>query len=151
MLSMQQPGAQGAFPNYSDLLAAIKGMQPAVSSLSSSGTTDTLAASSIVSGIYVRSGATAAVAATTDTAANIVSALGPNAWVGQTFLLFYVNLNTTSGAVTVSAGTGVTLTGTNTVPVAGLRCYVGTVTNVTSGSQAVTMQGAWSIGSGVAA
>jgi hypothetical protein len=38
-----------------------------------------------------------------------------------------------------------------TIPVAGLRVFVLTVTNITPGSQAVTIQGAFSLGSGVAA
>lgn len=149
--SLTRPSASGAIPNYGDLLAAINGAMPSATALASSGTTDTLTGQQIASGLFVRSGATAAVAVTTDTAANIIAALGSGVFVGQTFLLFYANLNTTSGAVTVSGGTGVTTAGTLTIPVAGLRVFLGTVTSVTSGSQAVTLNGVFSIGSGVAA
>jgi hypothetical protein len=142
---------QGSFPSMPDLLAAVKQLLGQPASLSSAGTTDTLTAAQMLSPVFVRSGATSAVTSTTDTAANIVAALGANVYVGQTFLFFYVNLNTTSGAVTVAAGSGVTTTGTLTIPVAGLRVFMGTVTNITSGSQAVVLNGVFSIGSGVAA
>lgn len=148
--SMNRPNSQGVSASYTDLLASILAAQPTVTSLAGAGTTDTLTGVQVASGVFVRSGATAAVAATTDTATNIVAALGANAYVGQTFMLFYVNLNTSSGAVTVSAGTGVTLVGTNTIPVAGLRVYIGTVTAI-GATPAVTLNGAFSVGSGVAA
>lgn len=141
---------QGAVVSASDLLAMAKAMNPVYQALASAGTTDTLSAAQMLSGVYVRSGATAAVTATTDTATNIIAAI-PNATVGQTFLLFYANLNTSSGAVTVAAGTGVTTGGTLTIPIAGLRVFVGTVTNITAGSQTVYLQSAFSVGAGVAA
>ena len=147
--SFGRPGNQGAIPSYGDLIQMLALNDPSVATLSSAGTTDTLSGYQIAAGIFVRSGATSAVAVTTDTATNILTALGPNVAVGQTFMLFYVNLNTSSGTVTVSAGTGVTATGTLTIPVAGLRVFIGTVTNV--GTPAVTLNGAFSIGSGVAA
>ncbi len=147
--SLGKPAAQGAIPSYSDLIGMIVTANPAVVSLSSAGTTDTLNAFQLTEGIFVRSGATAAVTATTDTATNIINALGPGVYVGQTFMTFYVNLNTASGAVTVAAGTGVTTSGTMTIPIAGLRVFIGTVTNTTT--PAITLQGAFSIGAGVAA
>lgn len=149
--SLNRPGNTGNMTSFPDLLAAISAGMPTATALASSGTADTLSGAQIASGIYVRSGATAAVTATTDTAANIISALGTGVFVGQTFLLFYVNLNTSSGAVTVAGGTGVTTAGTLTIPVAGLRVFVGTVASTTTGSQAVTLNGVFSIGSGVAA
>lgn len=147
--SLGKPGNQAAIPSFGDLLGMFATLNPASATLSSAATTDTLSGYQIVPGFYIRSGATAAVAVTTDTAANILTALGPNVYAGQTFLLFYVNLNTSSGAVTVAGGTGVTATGTLTVPVAGLRVFIGTVTNVAT--PAITLNGAFSIGSGVAA
>ncbi|MES2730016.1 MAG: hypothetical protein V4621_08000 [Pseudomonadota bacterium] len=138
-----------AIPSYGDLLAMAASLNPKVASLVSAGTTETLAGNQIAAGIFVRSGSAGAVAATTDTATNILSALGPNVSLGMTFMLIYVNLNTAAGVVTVSAGAGVTLSGTMTVPIAGLRVFIGTVTNVTT--PAVTIQGAFQVGANVAA
>jgi len=151
MFSFPPPGNLGSIPSFADILKIFQLANCQYTTLAGAGTTDTLSATSMVGGVFVRSGATAAVASTTDTATNIITALGPNAAVGQTFLLFYVNLNTSSGAVTVAGGTGVTTAGTLTIPIAGLRVFVGTVANVTAGSQAVTLQSVFSIGSGVAA
>lgn len=142
---------QGAIPSLSDLFYSVSQNNPNIVTLSSSGTADTLSASSILDGIFVRSGASAAVTVTTDTATNIINQMGAGVFVGMTCMLIYANLNTASGAVTVAGGTGVTTSGTMTIPVAGLRVFVLTVTNITAGSQAVTIQGAFSLGSGVAA
>lgn len=147
--SLGNPGNIGSIPSFADLVGMFDGMNPDLASLSSAGTTDTLTGFQINAGIFVRSGATAAVTVTTDTATNIISALGPQTDLGMTFMLIYVNLNTSSGAVTLAAGTGVTLSGTTTVPIAGLRVYIGTVTNVAT--PAVTLQGAFQIGANVAA
>jgi len=147
--SLGAVGNYAAIPSYGDLLSMANSLNPDLATLSSAGVTDTLTAFQINSGIFVRSGATAAVTVTTDTAANIVSAIGPNASLGQTFMLIYVNLNTSSGAVTVGGGTGVTTTGTMTIPIAGLRVFIGVITNVAI--PAVTLQGAFSISANVAA
>jgi hypothetical protein len=144
-------GNLAVVPSFPDLLAAAKSMQFTTTTFSSAGTTDTITANQIDAGLYVRSGATAAVTATTDTATNIINALGPNATVGQTFVLWYANLNTSSGVVTVAGGTGVTTSGTLTIPVSGLRLFLGTIVTTTPGSQAVSLQSVFSIGSGVAA
>lgn len=141
--------SQGAIPSYSDLVSMFALANPKVASLSSAGTTDTLGANSMTAGIYVRSGATGATGVTTDTATNLLTALGPNVAVGMTFMLIYVNLNTSSGAVTVTGGTGVTTSGTMTIPVAGLRWFVGTVT--ATATPAITLQSPFSLGSAVAA
>lgn len=148
--SLGAVGNQGSIPSYGDLLNMANGLNPDLATLASAATTETLTAYQINSGIVVRSGATAAVAATTDTATNIVTALGPNAYVGMTFMLIYANLNTASGVVTVSAGTGVTTSGTLTIPVAGMRVFIGVVTAI-GATPTVTLQSAFSIGSGVAA
>lgn len=147
--SLGAVGNQGAIPSFGDLLGMAIGLNPDLATLSSAGTTETLTAYQMNAGVFVRSGATAAVAATTDTAANILTALGPNVNLGMTFMLIYANLNTSSGVVTVAGGTGVTATGTLTIPVAGMRLFIGVVTNVAT--PAVTLQSCFSIGSGVAA
>lgn len=147
--SLGAVGNQGAIPSYGDLLIMANGLNPDLATLVSAGTTDTLTGYQINAGIFVRSGATGAVASTTDTAANIITALGPNTNLGMTFMLIYANLNTSSGVVTVAGGTGVTATGTLTIPVAGLRLFIGTVTGLATPT--ITLQSAFSVGSGVAA
>lgn len=147
--TLGKPGNQGAIPSYGDILGMIYMMNPAIAAVTSAATTDTLTAFQIGEGIVVRSGATTAVTATTDTAANIINALGPTTYAGQSFMMIYVNLNTASGAVTVAAGTGVTLSGTTSVPIAAVRFFIGTVTNIVTPT--VTLQGAFAVGSGVTA
>lgn len=72
----------------------------------------TLTAASIVGGVITRSGSTAAFTDTTDTAAAIIAAL-VNPVVGQSWL-FQIT-NTTAFAETLSAGSGVTLSGLSAV------------------------------------
>lgn len=81
----------------------------------------------------------------TDTATNILNAI-PGAKVNQTFPLILANLNSSTG-VTMVAGTGVTLAGTNVVGGLQARLFLGQVT----GSAAVTFTGcfAFSLGSGL--
>lgn len=102
----------------------------------------TLTAAQFVNAIYQTSGQTAAVTVNTPTAAAIVAAL-PNCQVGSKFEFTLINLNTTSGAVTVTGGTGVTVTLANgtTVPVTKTQIFRGVVTNATAGSEAVTLYG----------
>lgn len=137
---------QGAIPSLSDLYGTFQSMAPSVASLSSAGTSEVLTGQQIDAGIFVRSGGTTTTA-TTDTATNIINALGPGPYIGMTAMLFYVNLS--SGTATIAAGSGVTTSGTMTVPTAGLRCFIFTITNVTT--PAVTIQGAFQLGSGVGA
>ena len=147
--TLGKPGNQAAIPSYGDILGMIYMMNPAIASLVSAGAAEVLTGFQIGEGIFVRSGATVAVTVTTDTATNIINALGPNTYAGQSFMMIYVNLNTASGAVTLAPGTGVTLSGTTSVPIAGVRFYIGTVTSTTT--PAVTIQGAFAVGSGVTA
>lgn len=138
--------AQGAFPSYGDLIATLANGNPRIASLSSAGTSEVLTGQQIASGIFVRSGGTTTTA-TTDTATNILTAIGPNANIGMTVMLIYANLS--SGTATIAAGTGVTTSGTMTVPTAGLRVFILTVTATTV--PAVTISGAFQIGANVAA
>lgn len=74
----------------------------------------TLTGTQMVGGVIEFSGSTTAVAVTTATAAAILAAMqaiDPNAGVGSTVQLTLVNDNTSSGAITVTGGTGVTLQG----------------------------------------
>lgn len=138
MLSQQKPSGQGYAPTFGDELYQLLTNQAVYNTVASAGTTDTLTAQQIMGGIYVRSGGTTSTT-TTDTATNIIAAMGPNAFVGQTCLLFYANIN--SGTTTLAAGTGVSLLGTTTALTTACRVYLFTATNVTAGAQAVTVQG----------
>lgn len=140
------PGNQGAIPPFGDMVALLQSGNPSVASLVSAGTSEVLTGYQMDAGIFVRSGGTTTTA-TTDTATNIITAFGPGVFVGMTAMLFYVNLS--SGTATIAAGTGVTTSGTMTVATAGLRCFILTITNVAT--PAVTIQGAFALGSAVTA
>jgi len=99
--------------------------------------TVTLTAAQLIDADLRQSGQTVATTVTTPTAAQIVAAMGP----GNAFSFDIVNNNTSSGVVTVAAGTGVTLVGTTTVPIATTRSYKGIVTNFAVGSEAVSLIG----------
>jgi hypothetical protein len=98
----------------------------------------TWTAAQALSGIIDRSGA-ATVSDTTPTAAQLVAAFSGGASVGDVVLLRVRNRNT--GTLTVVAGTGVTLEGTTTVVTVNTRKYAVRFTNVTVGSEAVTLSG----------
>ncbi len=130
--TLSMPPANGSIPDYSGLVTAIKQMSPQTATLSSALTTDTITAAQLIGGTLNRSGATGAVAATTDTAANIILALGSNYFIGMSFVFYYTNANTSAGAVTVTAGVGVTMTGTVVVPIGTTEMFIGTVTSATT-------------------
>lgn len=90
----------------------------------------------------VRSGSTAAYADTTDTAANIIAALTAKLgtlYKGTSYILRIVN--SVAFVDTLTGGTGVTITGTNTVPASGWREFLVSVTGINTVSMT-------SIGSG---
>jgi hypothetical protein len=91
----------------------------------------TLTAAQSVNGIVNLSGQTAAQTVTLPTAALICAAI-PNCQVGSAFELILQNANTSSGAVTLAAGTGNTLVGTTAVPITKTQIYRGIVTNATT-------------------
>src|SRR5215469_9280364 len=93
-----------------------------------------LTGAAIVGGVITRSGSTSAFTDTTDSAANIIAAI-PNSTVGQSWELVLVN--TTAFAETLSAGSGVTLSGlAGPVPGNASARFLVTYT----ASNAVTMQ-----------
>lgn len=98
----------------------------------------TLTVAQMVNGIVNVSGQTTAQDVTTPTAAAIVAAI-PNCQVGSCFEFTLQNANTSSGAVTIVAGSGVTLTGTTAVAITKTQIYRGIVTNV--GTPAVRLVG----------
>lgn len=109
------------------------------------------AAEGIVSAIIVTSGGSANTN-TTDTATNIINLFWPNAVVGATALCLFCNNN--SGTMTLAGGTGVTISGTATIPTLALGLYrakvtalanptaVGTVATNTTTTSSATAQNA---------
>ena len=100
------------------------------------------------------SGQTTAQAITTDTAANIISTFlqsvqlntanyQPTAaqLIPVSFVVTLINNNTSTGAITLSGGTGVTISGTNTLAITTSRTFLVSITGPTT----VTLQ---NIGSG---
>ena len=94
----------------------------------------TLLAANLVGQIITRSGSTGAYTDTTDTAAAIIAAL-PNAVVGQAIIVTI--RNTVPYAETISAGSGVTLSGNTVIPANSVMDFLLTY----SGTGAVTMFG----------
>lgn len=74
----------------------------------------TLAAAQLLGGLILQDPAGGAVTSTTDTAANIIAAI-TQAGVGNAFEFTIRNTADASEAITVAAGTGVTLSGTMTI------------------------------------
>lgn len=97
----------------------------------------TLTAAQVLGGYLDRSGA-AGVSDTTPTAAQLVAAATAPA-VGDVLELRIRNRNT--GTLTLVAGTNVTLEGTTTIATVNTRVYAVRFTNVTKGSEAVTISG----------
>jgi hypothetical protein len=70
-------------------------------------------------------------AITTETAANIIAAFDEYR-VGSTFEVTIVNLQPTTQAITFTAGTGVTITGSATVAAATSATFIGRVASASS-------------------
>lgn len=79
-------------------------------------TTATLTVAQVTGGMLVASPGTSAATYTFPTAAALDAALA-NIKVGSTFNLVIVNLGTSSGALTLTMGTGVTLVGSGSVAI----------------------------------
>ena len=78
---------------------------------------------------------------TTATAAEIVAELGSGVRIGTTFSITLRNQAASTHAMTLVGGTGVTLDGdnTNTAAAAATRSFLGRVTAIASGSEAITV------------
>ena len=100
--------------------------------------------------VIVRGVPTAAATYTTATAAAIVAAIGGDCAVGTTFMMVVLNASAGAYAITVAGGTDVTVSGVATVAQNASKVFLGRVTNVTSGSEAITLYGLGSTASAVA-
>lgn len=105
----------------------------------------TLSAAQMTGGMILRSGPTVAFTDTTDTAANLQAAYNADdTQIGSSFIMIVANA--TANTLTMAAGTGVTLAGNTVIEPNNSRIYLGVFTNVTSGSQALTLTGIMSGG-----
>jgi hypothetical protein len=125
------------------------GLLPAQMKLAEPTDTATLSAANSYNAI-VRGVPTAAATYTTATAAAIVAAIGGDCAVGTTFMMVVLNASAGSYAITVAGGTDVTVSGVATVAQNASKVFLGRVTNVTSGSEAITLYGLGSTASAVA-
>lgn len=100
----------------------------------------TLALGNMEGAAYCTLATSGATAMTTRTAAQLIAAI-PNAQIGESYILRVYNTN--GGTLTLTGGTGVTITGTATIATAVSRDYNVSIT----GAATVTMQ---NIGSAVA-
>lgn len=78
--------------------------------------TATLTAAQVTGGVLVGDPSTSAASYTTPTG-TAIDAVMTNMKVGSTFDLVVINLGTSSGVITILAGTGITLVGMVTMPI----------------------------------
>lgn len=121
--------------NTNGVLSVVLPGRGAKTAISTAGA-GTLTAASIVAGLIMRTGPTAAYTDTTDTAAAIIALLNDPA-VGDSWEINHVN--GVAFACTIAAGAGVTLAGTTAVTASLVRRFHVQVTNV--GTPAVTITG----------
>lgn len=98
----------------------------------------TLTTDNILGGILLRSGPAGAFSDATPTAAAIVAAIS-KAILGTYRLILIANAG--GGAMTITAGAGVTLQGNTGIAAGSARWYLLTVTNANRGAETVTLRG----------
>jgi hypothetical protein len=125
------------------------GLLPGVCVLAEVTNTATLTAAQSYSSI-VRGIPTSTATYTTATAAAIISAIGGDCTVGTCFRIVVLNAAASAITITIGGGSGVTVSGVATVVQNAFKEFIGYVTNVTAGSQAITLYGLGSVASAVA-
>ena len=100
--------------------------------------------------VIIRGVPTAAATYTTATAAAIVAAIGGDCAVGTTFHVIVLNASAGAFTITMAGGTGVTVSGVATVAQNASKVFLGYVSNVTAGSEAITLYGLGSVAAAVA-
>lgn len=110
--------------------------QVGVATTNAAASPQTMTAAQMLAGVYIQ-GVAGAFALTLPDAADVVAAM-PNVQVGSKFELMLIN--TGSGTLTLTAGTGNTLGGhaTATLATATSQILVGVVTNIDDGDEAIT-------------
>ena len=125
------------------------GLLPGQMGLAAPTATATLTAANSYNTI-IRGVPTAAATYTTATAAAIVAAIGGDCAVGTTFMLVVLNASAGANTITIAGGTGVTVSGVATVAQNASKVFLGRVTGVTAGSEAITLYGLGSTADAVA-
>ena len=125
------------------------GLLPGQMGLAAPTATATLTAANSYNTI-IRGVPTAAATYTTATAAAIVAAIGGDCAVGTTFMLVVLNASAGANTITIGGGTGVTVSGVATVAQNASKVFLGRVSGVTAGSEAITLYGLGSTAAAVA-
>ena len=125
------------------------GLLPGQCTLAAVTDTATLTAAQSYNSI-VRGVPTSTATYTTAAASAIISAIGGDCAVGTCFRVVVLNAAATSIVITIGGGSGVTISGVATVAQNASKEFIGYVTNVTAGSQAITLYGLGSTASAVA-
>jgi ABC-type Fe3+ transport system substrate-binding protein len=125
------------------------GMLPGQCTLAEVTNTATLTAAQSYNSI-VRGIPTSTATYTTASAAAIISAIGGDCAVGTCFRIVVLNAAASAITITIGGGSGVTISGVATVAQNAAKEFIGYVTNVTAGSQAITLYGLGSTASAVA-
>ena len=89
----------------------------------------------------IRGVPTAAATYTSATAAAIVAAIGGDCAIGTTFMVVVINASAGANTITIAGGTGVTVSGVATVAQNASKVFLGRVTAVAAGSEAITLYG----------
>ena len=100
--------------------------------------------------VIIRGVPTAAATYTTATAAAIVAAIGGDCAIGTTFMVVVINASAGAYTITIAGGTSVTVSGVATVAQNASKVFLGRVTAVAAGSEAITLYGLGSIASAAA-
>lgn len=125
------------------------GLLPGQMGLAAPTATATLTAADSYNTI-IRGVPTAAATYTTATAAAIVAAIGGDCAVGTTFMVVVLNASAGANTITIAGGSGVTVSGVATVVQSASKVFLGRVTAVGSGSEAITLYGLGSTAAAVA-
>lgn len=89
----------------------------------------------------IRGVPTAAATYTSATAAAIVAAIGGDCAIGTTFMVVVINASAGANTITIEGGTGVTVSGVATVAQNASKVFLGRVTAVAAGTEAITLFG----------
>ena len=125
------------------------GLLPGQMGLAAPTATATLSAANSYNTI-IRGVPTAAATYTTATAEAIVAAIGGDCAVGTTFMLVVLNASAGANTITIGGGTGVTVSGVATVAQNASKVFLGRVTAVAAGSEAISLFGLGSTAAAVA-
>jgi hypothetical protein len=116
------------------------GLLPGQITLAAPTATATLTAAQSYNSI-VRGVPAAAATYTTSTAAAVVAAIGGDCAIGTSFRVVVINASAGANTITVAGGSGVTVSGVATVAQNASKEFIGYVTAVESGSEAITLYG----------